>query len=104
MKFAFAFLVLTTTLQAQSIYIKSGDEARTIEFDPYRNESRTIHFRMVDGKREIISDETIPEGVGYISILNPATGRGAIQYTRKYDFRFYRPTFLMPSFPMYYFE
>lgn len=104
MKYVLAFLALTTVAHGQSIYIKAGSEARTIEFDPYLNESRTVHFRLVDGKREIISDETIPEGVGYISIFNPATGKGAIRYTRKYDFRFYRPTYLMPSFPMYYFE
>jgi hypothetical protein len=87
MKALAVLLLMTTTLIAED----------RIDFNPYENDSRTIEYDMSSGLPVVVSDVTIPEGVGFVWIFNPRTQRAVVEYSRQ---PYYQRVRVLQSIPM----
>jgi hypothetical protein len=99
MKYAIAFLFLASVAQAQSFLPDtSKSKTRRLDFNPLRNERRTIEFDLTSGRPVVTSDITVPEGVGYIYI--ESGGKATLEYSRAEDVRMIRFWQQMPFAPI----
>jgi hypothetical protein len=81
MKYTLAFLILAGIANGQQFHLErsNGKKSYRVDFDPYSNQTRTIHIDYSSGRPVVTSDVTIPEGVGYIYLRSG--NKAVIEYS-----------------------